>query len=85
MQVAGRALVTRGGHHRDVMVPVCPQRCVHAGRNAVSAVAKSAGLLTADCLTRTMLMVAPGATACTISVSSTSSPPASQGEAEPAR
>ena len=67
------------------LIESTPPRVAPSRKNAVSAAAKSAGLFTADCLTSTMLMAAPGATACTISASSTSSPPASQGEAEPAR
>src|SRR5215467_5469203 len=62
-------------------------------RNAVIAATNAAGLVTADWLTRMMVMAAPGATACTISASSTSSPPAGEavhhsqprgGQAEPA-
>jgi len=53
-------------------------------RSAATAAVIAAAVLSSDVgLTSTMVMVAPGATACTISASSTSSPKASQGETGP--
>jgi hypothetical protein len=60
--------------------------CDKPSRSAATDAATALGVLFSDAgLTRTRAITAPGATACTISASTTSSSLASQGEADPAR
>ena len=61
---------------------ITPPRVLPSRSAPTEAATASAALFRELALTRSSTIAAPGATACTISVSRTSSPLASQGEAE---